>query len=137
MFKDNIGGDVSAIYLTESKLLLSASRDVPNFVNNVTPYGTTIASLNSELGLKRMHFRGNSGFKGGVFLLDSSSVLKDEDSVYEANEANQGGVIYVINESEFEILRGSFVNNRAQEGAVVYAMYNEIERALKFSQCSF
>lgn len=84
-----------------------------------------------------MYFVNNGGDQGACYLLDSNSVLTDNDSVYHANRAMQGGVVYAINDSRFHFMRGRFRNNIGNDGAIVYSMYNSNERALSFSDCQF
>ena len=64
--------------------MIGTNNDV-NFFNNKTPYGQTISAFFSEILTKRMYFKQNKGAQGGVYNLDSTSVLDDEESVYEKN----------------------------------------------------
>ena len=82
-----------------------------------------------------MYFQENSGLQGGCFLLDSTSTLTDNGSVYEKNSASQGGVVFAINDSKFNFTKNKFLSNSGIDGSVLYAMYNSGERALSFSDC--
>ena len=61
--------------------------DDPNFINNSAPLGSTIFVTFSDVVSMRMYFIDNEGLQGGAYLLDSTSSLLDNDSIYERNSA--------------------------------------------------
>lgn len=64
--------------------MIGTNNDV-NFSDNKTPYGQTISAFFSKIVTTRMYFKRNKGAQGGVYNLDSTSFLDDEESVYEMN----------------------------------------------------
>ena len=64
LFKDNIGGNASAVYIETSDVqFIGTVSGNDNFVNNINEYGPTIYGIaSSHIKTERMIFRGNKGF---------------------------------------------------------------------------
>ena len=70
-------------------------------MSNISPQGPTIFATFSKIRSSSMDFSENAGYQGACYLLDSTSELIDQDSVYMNNKASQGGVTFAINDSKF------------------------------------
>lgn len=72
-FKYNVGVGASAILSEGSYLKLIGTNDEVNFINNVTPQGSTIYGTFSYLESNDMIFKQNIGYQGGAYQLDSQT----------------------------------------------------------------